>query len=370
MKKVATSTVRNQTLDLLRGYFLLVIILNHLHFYPSGLEWITGSSYLYVSAAEGFFLISGIVLGMVRGAKLANKAFKHAAGLLWKRAFQLYITSIILVLLFTLVGWIFMANPGLKFGIFQPVGDILGLFGQTITLQYTYGWADYLRLYAIFIFAAPLAIWLLRRGWWYIVLLISFGVWMLYPIVPIPNGGPSQPFSWQLIFFAGLTVGFHWNYIKARWRKHSKLLQQIIIGTIVSLAALTLILNALVVFGDDLPYIGHIFNQWDDVYSQYFDKDRLPMLRLVLFGIWFVALYWLFQRFEATIKRFAGWLLIPFGTNSLYVYTIQALVVFSVHLIFIGPSHWWPVNLIISIGTVAVVHLALRSRFLMRIIPR
>jgi hypothetical protein len=358
------------TLDLLRGYFLLVIILNHLHFYPSGLEWITGQSFLYASTAEGFFLLSGIVLGMVRGAKLLDKPFSIAAKLLLKRSFQLYVTSVILVILFTLIGWLFINNPGLKYGILEPVGAIGELVWKAVTFQYLYGWADYLRLYAIFIFLSPLALWLLRKGQWVILLLASVIIWALYPFSPFPTGEFSQPISWQLIFFGGFTIGFYWNQIRSWWHAQTALAKRSVTAIVFSMTAVTLIFNILIVFGDGLPGIGPALAMLDNTLSPFFNKDQLPLPRLALFALWFSALYLLFARFQTSIVRFAGWLLLPFGTNSLYVYTIQAFVLFGTLLIVNEPSRYWFVNLAISLIVIAVVYTAVRTKFLMKIIPR
>ena len=49
----------------MRGWFLVIIILDHLTYFPNGLTFLTGDSRLAVSAAEGFFIISGLVLGIV-----------------------------------------------------------------------------------------------------------------------------------------------------------------------------------------------------------------------------------------------------------------------------------------------------------------
>ena len=372
MEKTDTSRSSNRilTLDLLRGYFLVVIILNHLHYYPSGLEWITGQSFLYTSTAEGFFLLSGIVLGMVRGAKLIDKPFKFAASLLVKRSVQLYLTSIVLVLLFTFIGWFFIGNPGLKFGIYEPVGAVFDVIWKTLTFQYLYGWADYLRLYAIFIILSPLALWLLRKGKWYIVMLASFGVWALYPLSPWPAGEMSQPISWQLIFFSGFVIGYHWKTITRWWQQRSEIIKTVTIRSILAISAVTLIANVLLVFGHGIPGIGADLANANSALSPFFNKDQLPLARLVLFGLWFISLYWLFSRFEAPIKKYAGWLLLPFGTNSLYVYTIQAFVVFFVMLLFMQKSDWWSINLIISIGVIGLIYLAVRTKFLMKIIPR
>lgn len=89
MSKVATKqSERIITFDLLRGYFLIVILLNHLSFYPNGLSLLTGESMLYASTAEGFFVVSGIVLGIIRGRKLIHKPFMVGAKLLWNEPYN------------------------------------------------------------------------------------------------------------------------------------------------------------------------------------------------------------------------------------------------------------------------------------------
>ena len=360
---------RIETLDLLRGYFLFIIILNHLYFYPSGYEFITGKSALFASAAEGFFLISGIVLGLVRGAKLKDKPFASVSKLLLKRAWQLYLTYVVLVIFFTLVGWLVMDNPGIKPGVFLPIGDIGAMLWGAVTLQYPYGWADYLRLYAIFITFAPLALWLLRKRLWYVVALISIGVWLLYPSDPQPSAWFYQPLSWQLIFFSGFIIGFHWPQIIKWWSGLSNRVRRLTVGTVVPLAALTLIGSALLSFGGGLPGIGESLASAHDGIGYLFDKDRLPPARLLLFALWFVALFWTFNRFKNPIKKCAGWLLLPFGENSLYTYTIHAFVIFFITLIVPRSEVWW-YNFIVSSAVVGVIYLAVRHRFLVKIIPR
>ena len=91
----------------------------------------------------------------------------------------------------------------------------------------------------------------------------------------------------------------------------------------------------------------------------------------------------LFRRFEDHIKRWLGWILLPFGHNSLYVYTIHAFVILVMHL-FVAPDyyignfyltsfdrlHEIPANFALSVIAVALVYLAVKTKFLMKIIPR
>lgn len=304
------------TFDLMRGYFLSVILFNHLQFYPNGLDALTGRGVLYASTAEGFFVVSGIVLGIVRGRKLLHLPFWTSAKLLWKRAFQLYITSIILTLLFTVVGQFFLGNEGLKYGIYTDWNNWWQLLWHTINLSYTYGWADFLRLYAIFIFFAPFALWLLRKGWWYVLIAISLAVWALYPFMP-NNPVIAQPFSWQFIFFAGFTIGFYWETILKAWRNLAIRTRKTIGWSFVAVFAVTVFTSALLVFGHELGgTLGAQLNNAHRVVEQYFNKDALPMTRILLGTIWFWGLFYLFRRYEAWIIKRLGWLLLTFGDRK------------------------------------------------------
>lgn len=356
----------------MRGYFLSVILFNHLQYYPSGLDIFTGRGLLYASTAEGFFAVSGIVLGIIRGRKLIDAPLKQVTALLWKRSFQLYLTSIILTLIFTFVGWFFVGSAGLKYGIYADWSNILDLLWKTFTLQYTYGWADFLRYYALFMFAAPGALWLLRKGYWYILVALSLFVWSLFPFSPLPPE-LSQPISWQVVFFAGLIVGFYWPLLVEQWQKISLKARKAIGITLVSTAAITMALSVLLVFGHEIS--GTLGSQIDAIHhvvEQGFNKDRLPLTRVLLGAIWFWAIFLVVRKYEATIIKRLGWLLLPLGENSLYVYTVQGFIVFFAHLFILNPggSGNILINLIISIAALALVLLAVRTKFLMKIIPR
>jgi len=367
-KKVSS---RILTFDIMRGYFLCVILFDHLQYYPSGLDFFTGRGILYVSTAEGFFVVSGIVLGIVRGLKLIDQPFIVGAKLLWKRSLQLYVTSIVLTLLFTLIGQLFVGNTGLKWGIYDDVHQWWQLLWDTVTLHYTYGWADFLRLYAIFIFFAPLALWLLRKGYWYILLAASFGIWCLYPYAP-PAWPFSQALSWQLIFFSGFIIGFHWEKITATWRKLSVRNRRIIGWSFVSAFVLTACISFVLVFGHELGgQLGASIDAAHHIIEQGYNKDRLPIPRIIIGTIWFWALFYLVRRFEAQIAHRTGWLFLRFGENSLYVYTISALIIFFAHLILPPRFTTNPlINLVVSLAALSLVLLAVKTKFLMKIIPR
>lgn len=373
--KSSTKKPRIATFDILRGYFLVSIILNHLDWYPSGLDWVAVRGSLFVSAAEGFFLISGILLGIVRGRKLLEKPFRVVAQLVLHRGAVLYITSIVLMLLFTFIGWHFLDNPGLKPGIRPSDQSLTDILMGALSFQYLYGWADFLRLYAIFLFMSPFALWLLRKGYWYIVLAGSIGLWALYPYALEHTTNSAEllmPLSWQLIFFIGLIIGFHWIDVEAWWNKLSKKTRSLLLNPILITAGVTLIGNIVLAivsgFGGAHNEAARFYNT---MLSTLFDKDGLPILRLILFGFWFILGFTFVKRYEQYIIRSFGWILLPFGKNSLYVYTLHAILLFFAHLLITPGTQ--PSILISFIGSIIILGLiliAIRKEFLFKIIPR
>ncbi len=363
------------TFDIMRGFFLIAIVIDHLYFFPNLLDWWGMRGMLLVTTAEGFFMVSGTVLGIVRGAKLIDRPFKEVAHIVLKRAWTLYLTHIVLVIAFTLIAWwFFNDNPNIKWGIMTD-HSIWQLIWQTVTLQYIYGWADYLRYYAIFIAISPLAFWLLRKGRWYIVLLVSYIIWFLSPIDRHAMDWSTiellQPIPWQAVFFTGLVIGFHWPQITDVFIRHRKTLVRYVVIPLMVISICLFAWNVFSVFAKEFVDTAWTRQLSAEAYSlrmNEFHKESLPLNRFLLFMLWFWTAFLLVQRFEAFVLKYAGWLLVPFGTNSLYVYTLHAVILFFVH-IYISSSSVYQ-NFIITVAIISLIYFAIRAKFLMKIIPR
>lgn len=352
---------------------MVAIIIDHLTFFPNGLGWWSARGGLFVTAAEGFFLISGIVLGIVRGSKLIEKPMRVVATVLLQRGVQLYLTAVVLVLIFTIIGWQFYGVSGLKGGILSPDTDAWTVLWSAFSMQYYYGWADYLRLYAIFLLASPLVFWMLRRGWWYIVLALSLSVWLLYPSDPTLSFSMReylQPVSWQLLFFLGVVIGFHWNHFLDGWRSLGKRTRRWLTGGLLAVAGITFAINVGIMLSTMGYNMGPILTPQlqHDLYVNFFNKERMPITRVLLALTWFWAGFTLFKKFEKPITKVLGWLLLPFGTNSLYVYTLHAFAVFFVDLYLVPGPLWF--NFLITSGVIIAIRLMVQYKVLMKIIPR
>ncbi|MCA9338586.1 OpgC domain-containing protein [Candidatus Saccharibacteria bacterium] len=375
LEKLKLHIPRIETFDIMRGFFLLAILNDHIHYFPNFFDWWGMRGQLLVSSAEGFFLLSGIVLGIVRGAKLIHEPFKLVVKLLLKRAAQLYITYIITVIGFTLVAWAFYSNNPIAQIDLMPGHDIWPLIHDTLTFHYFYGWADYLRFYALYIAVSPLAFWLLRKGQWYIVLAASAIVWLMTPSLKGIDWTETQflqLMSWQPLFFIGIVVGFHWPQLAKAFKRHQKKLTTYVLYPMISLGAVLLLANIFIVFAVDFiptDWTRQLSEEALKLRDNMFLKEQMDWPRIALFMLWFWSWFFVVEKFLPTIKKYLGWLLIPIGTNSLYVYTVSAFFVFFIHIYIPDEANVFINFAIITLST-ALIYWAVKRKFLMKIIPR
>lgn len=362
-------------LDFMRGIFLCVIIVDHLQKFPGFFELFTGRGLLWASAAEGFFFLSGILLGLVRGRRSASQPMLSVMKKLWGRATLLYIWNVLLTLLFTLIAFVFIDKVGLKPG-YSTSTSVSLIVQETLSLQYVYGWADFLQYYAIFLFFSPVAIWLLRKKYWWLVLIISIGVWGLW-------GTRSHNFylSWQLLFFSGAVFGFYVEQIHAWFRGLQKITQKRVRNVVIAMAGLTFIASYIFVIGSiyikDYPNWGWLsmlpaqkildLNTW---LSPGFDKPGLGVGRLITFYVWFFAMYFVIKRFAWLYEKTkVGRAITVLGQNSLYVYIVHSILLFTVGLLWPG-KYGIVLNIFINVGVISLIFVLVRKRVFFNYIPR
>ena len=90
---------RDLRLDFLRGYALVAMFINHLRG-DSWLYVLSGHEQFYTSAADAFYCISGLVLGIVA----ARQTFATAVQRVLRRTVQIYCVALLIGLGFTALG--------------------------------------------------------------------------------------------------------------------------------------------------------------------------------------------------------------------------------------------------------------------------
>src|ERR1700739_2864334 len=89
---------RDLRLDLFRGIGLWMVFLDHIP--HDVVSWLTLRNYGFSDTAEFFVFISGYLAGFIYGPVIAAGQFLPALKRLWRRAGQMYITHIMVVLVF------------------------------------------------------------------------------------------------------------------------------------------------------------------------------------------------------------------------------------------------------------------------------
>lgn len=211
-------------LDAVRGLMLVLMTLTHL---PTRLSNPTGQPFGFVSAAEGFVMLSAFMAGMVYTARERREGAEAMRGAFFKRALKIYACQIaLLIFLMTVV-----AVMGLLAGQ-EAVINLIGFYLDQplaalfsgMLLIYAPPLLDILPIYIVFMLASPvLLLHGLHRGWGGI-LGLSLLAWLLAQfdlgeavynavttVAPIPvpyrQTGSFEIWGWQFLWVLGLWMG-------------------------------------------------------------------------------------------------------------------------------------------------------------------
>ncbi len=339
---------RIEVLDYLRGFFILVIIVDHLWRWPNLFQYISGRGELWVSAAEGFVIISGLLVGYVRGRKNINKDTSYVSRKLVWRGLMLYIWSIITTLILSFVSWTLTFKSSIAY-IPYSAFDWQNLLSDTIQFDYTHSLTHFLYLYAVFLILAPILIALLRKNLWWIGALASIVLYW-YGL-----SAHVEWMQWQIIFYMPAIAGFYLDTILSFIHRLPKIV--VYVFGIAGLASI--VWSAFIV----LPQTPGSY------YAGYFSRDPLAPARVILAFIWFATIAWLFTRLQRWIRRFLGWLLLPLGTNSLTAYIVHTIPLMLLS-IFVPPTSSLIVNTMLTLGAVITTLAIVKIPGINRVIPR
>ncbi len=309
---LAARTERNITLDVLRGLCIVMMITGHV----GTNTYLNHSVHFlrFVSGAEGFVFLSGLVLGLVYRRRIAA-GVARAYGALWRRALTIWLVHVALVMVGTALNgrMYYHADipPAAQFGTARFVW-------LTATLQLQPGHAlNILPLYVVLLGVAPLAFELLRRRLSLVLLAASVGglVFVQYQpdavsFVHESCGDAFPPLAWQGLFFPGLCVGYHYRFLRDRLvTPHRRLLLYGLTGLCAAAVVAVWVQTPAFEFYDHA--------RWD---LTLWNRHPLRLGRVAYFMVSIAALYLLAQ---AAMRRGAalGSAMQPLallGRNSLY----------------------------------------------------
>lgn len=337
-----SSGKRDYRLDFLRGLAVLVMVIDHVAG-PSPLHFLTGGNRFFVSAAEGFVFISGFLVGIVYGAKVRRHGWPQAARQALGRAFTLYAVSVWL----TLAAAFLSSAFGLGWAPDSQQITIGRFLLEIMTFQRAFYLVDVMQLYTLLLAVTPPALWLLHRGHWRWLLAPSAGIWLTFQLsggqfqVPWPiEDNPVFAFaSWQLLFFGAMVLGYERLTIQRVWTRFTKPLRTRLPGGWLPLLAVLVgcLIWLNMTDGTILRELGLVTDSAAAL-DAWFDKTRLPPLRLLASAIVFAFAWSVVNRFWGSLTRVSGWLLLPIGTRALAAYVTHVLIVAIVGAVVLNPS--------------------------------
>ncbi len=350
-KKRVAGSGRIMALDYLRGFFIAVIIIDHLWRWPNIFQYVTGRGELWVSAAEGFVLISGLLVGYVHGYKKRHLALKPLAGRLVKRGIMLYVWMWITTLLLVALTWTFNPKGGMAY-IPVPIGDWHALTKLMLEFNYAHSLTHFLYLYAIYLVLSPIVIWLLRKGLWWVVLgtsLLTYWLGISYQ---------SEWMQWQVLFFVAATIGYHFDHLLATYRNlPGKLRVTIRISAIIAMLG-TFFWSAATI----LPHS-------PDTYTDpVFTRRPLSFPTVPLAIVWLLGLLSLFTYLMPILERWCGWIL-TFGQRSLTAYIVHIIPLSLASLIFLPTDGRFWFNSALAVVSIAATWAIMKIPGINRVVP-
>lgn len=354
---------RDGAIDVLRGVFIVLMVSTHV----SDGSVIQGGLHLqrWFTGAEGFVMLSGLVLGMVHRRRVARLGDRAASILILRRAGTLYAIQIALC-----VAVVVIALATGRPSSVPPLDALGGVPGTAISialLRFQPNFLDILPMYVVFLLAAPPVLWAIR---WNAaaVLAVSVGLWataQVWPSIgqladPIFGDAAFQLLAWQLLFVLGLVAGSRGEDLAGRLRRDHSALVVVSAVALVALVALAQL---------DRSSVGAIH-----VPPALTSRPVLGPARLAEFLAFVVvalaALGWLrdrgaYDRGPAAVP--ADWLA-ALGRRSLA--SFQLLTVVAIALVVAGVKSWPdPAVELTTLVVMAILFVAARSRAAARLMP-
>lgn len=368
---------RDLRLDFLRGLAVSAMVVDHIGG-DTPLTRLSGGNQAIVSAAEAFVFLSGLVLGIVYGGRIRRGGAEAALWGLVRRAATLYRASVgmalafILIFLYTDLRMWHDRSEGL--GVADPVQAVVG----ALTLHYSFHGSDVMVMYTIMMAVAPPIFYLMFKGQTRLVLLGSFVLWALFQRYPQEASFPwnvqnslFQVAPWQLLLVLGIATGYHRNTVQ----------NFLLSGTqparaIVAVAAVG---GFLLFWSEEAFRAVPLPPAWfgNTTYGAIFDKPGLGPGRVLTFLCVAVLAYTIVNALWVPLNTLLGWLMLPLGQNSLYVYVAHGFVLIAIYNLVpiilmqsagaISPDN---LNLGAQLLGLGVLYLMVRSQFLVSLLPQ
>ncbi|MCH9739574.1 MAG: OpgC domain-containing protein [Epsilonproteobacteria bacterium] len=332
---------RDLRVDFIRGFVMLILIAVHINM-TSFYNYIAWERFGVVTGAEGFVMLSGLILGLLSKLRMEHDGFGSTINKQYNRAFLLYRTSLIVILSVLIIDFIPFIDAHVAMTFTTYAGKVYNLYpdlslfakyhdmivAKFFMLRYGPHQFQILGLYVILLMLSPFVLWLLSKNRVGLVLALS---WIIYfgnnGFHVRPTGAQFEyafpVLTWQVLFVHGLVIGYYrnevWNFFHSRK------------GALAFGAIFILFLGFLFFTYNNpleqipaylrLHYIDPV--TFKEIYHNFFPKNTLGIGRLINDFLVLVISYAMLSYLWKPINKAFGWFFIPIGQASLYVFILH-----------------------------------------------
>jgi len=387
---------RDLRLDLFRGFIILAVVITHIEI-GGPYSYITLHAVGAITGAEMFVFLSGMVLGMTYPFAIKKFGEWAAAVGAWKRARKQYLVTLGVILVVFALSFVPFLNTdaittftdrGTGTGGVGAEGRVYDLYPNAMQLlAYPPPWYairqflllemgpwpfNIMGLFVVLSLFIPVFMWVIRRGFWWALLVVSWALYVFQAVNPDFRPLNSQfesvfpLLTWQVVFTHGLVLGYYRRQIIGALTGR---LGKVLIGIGIGGYAMFLVY---VWAGNQFGFVPVPFpaSMYDQLYNTAYQRVDLQWGRLVDIAFFAIVSYAILTVFWKPIASVIGWLWIPIGQASLYVFVWQ--VFFALAIASIPGLDWG--NPWIGFATHSLLILLawymVRKKFLFAIIPR
>ncbi|MDK8174101.1 OpgC domain-containing protein [Curtobacterium citreum] len=387
---------RDLRLDLFRGFIILAVVITHIEI-GGPYSYITLHATGAITGAEMFVFLSGMVLGMTYPFAIKKFGEWVAAVGAWKRARKQYLVTLGVILVVFAMSFIPFLNTdaittftdrGTGTGGVGAEGRVYDLYPNAMQLlAYPPPWYairqflllemgpwpfNIMGLFVVLSLFIPLFMWVIRRGFWWALLVVSWGVYVFQALNPDFRPLNSQfeavfpLLTWQVVFTHGLVLGYYRRQVIGALTGR---LGKVLIGVGITGYALFLVY---VWAGNQFGFTPTPFpaTMYDQLYNTAYQRVDLQWGRLVDIAFFAIVSYAILTVFWKPIAAVLGWLWIPIGQASLYVFVWQ--VFFALAIASIPGVDWFNgwIGFAAHTALILLVWYMIRKKFLFSVIPR
>jgi hypothetical protein len=388
--KAGEAPERDLRIDFLRGLVICVLVVIHVEV-VSLYTFLAWERVGLISGGEGFVILSGLVLGRVSRRRVETRGWAHSNARLVDRATQLYRVNLFLIASIALLRLVpgldtlevvsftdrfanqtYPLYPAWSEGFYTVVGRMLLLRAGPHQVQI-------LGLYVVLLLLTPLALRMLYDGRAGLLLAGSWALYFAYKLSPWqPTGAQFESafplLAWQVIYVHGLAAGYHREAVERFLRGRQG-------RWVFGLAGALFVGCFLFAQNTSNPVVpGFAKLSWvepatfDRLRTWWFDKNTLGVLRILNYFSALLVGYALLARFWPFFHRALGWLLVPLGQASLYVFIVHVFLVLLVSnfrsFTFQASATDILLNTAIHSAVLLTLWCMVRMKFLFRFIPR